>query len=160
MLLLTLFVRTPSLATAETTKVGCDKLTAAPSTDKAGYTLTATASSDGREITGYRFDFGDHQTYAFAFAAAGPKLNRNQVTVMHSYASQGIYTATVYVETKHNSDAAIVTSPDCHTVIADGPTRLLNTGSGDTPMLFAAAFAIGLLASEAWLKYFRSHQRA
>lgn len=155
--LLVCFIQSPRSISADASKTGCSKLTTAATSVSQSYSFTATASGNSAAITGYRFDFGDHQSYVFAFDAAGPQQNRSTVTVTHAYASQGIYSAVVYVETHTGDKTDGVTSSGCHAVVTDGPTTLVNTGAGNTLALFAITSVSGLIMYQFWLRRLRTN---
>lgn len=138
---------------ADTSSISCVSLTAAPASDGSQYNFTAKASGNGT-ITGYAFDFGDKQSYSFSFSNDAQQ-NRKQATVLHTYSSPGIYAASVHVEMTAKGNTTSTTSRNCRATVSDGPTTLVDTGTGNAPELFAAAFLSGVLVSEIW---FLRHQ--
>ena len=143
-------------AFADTPALTCTSLTAVRSNDGSSYAFTAKASGNDSAITGYTFDFGDHQSYSFQFGKR-PGQGHHRATVMHTYRTLGTFTATVYVDTNKGGKPASTSSPSCHTTVSNGPKTLVDTGAGNTLAAFVAASFGGLALSQIWLR--RRHFR-
>jgi len=134
----------------------CTSLTAVRSSDGSSYAFTAKASGNDGSITGYTFEFGDRQSYSFQFSKKANQ-DRSHATVSHTYLSHGVFTATVYVDTRKGGNPASASSPDCHTTVSNGPTTLIDTGAGNTLAVFTVTSTVGLVFSQIWLR--RRHSR-
>jgi hypothetical protein len=134
-------VKTTPLASADLKPASCDSLTAS-SNGGSQYTFTTLATSYGTKILGYRFNFGDHQSYEFQFSKAD-KQNRQIVSIVHYYKTQGIFSVSAYVNTARNGISTSTTSGACHMTVIYGPTTLVNTGAGNTIALFTGVSLSG-----------------
>jgi LPXTG-motif cell wall-anchored protein len=132
--------------------VVCAGLAAAPDTG-ANYTFTATASGSSDLITGYTFDFGDHQSYTVSFSRAS-KPDSRTATVTHAYQKDGVYAAQVHINAQNNGKLSSVSSRACQTSLTIGsPSGILpNTGAGDTAGLFIAAALVSIGGYQLWLR--------
>ena len=148
-------------ATADTPAppVSCTTLTAKLSDNKNFYVFSATAGGDNTAITGYAFDFGDHQSYQFTFNPADHS-DRHAATVTHTYRSPGTYNPTVRVNVKMHGTATDVSSDTCKTRIAILPagSALPNTGARNILGLCVAAALIAAPLHSLWIRR-RSIQR-
>lgn len=122
----------------------CQELTAVQSEDKEYYTIAASASATkNNDITGYQFDFGDHQSYTYNFDSQSNK-DRSQTAVKHTYQKAGTYTVTAKVISNQSGQLVHTSSPECMTTVTiAGATELPATGPEFTTSL-AIASVIGL----------------
>jgi len=149
------FLSNASHATADTvTPASCNTLSVSLSDDKNFYILAATSKGDSHSITGYTFDFGDHQTYRLRFSANTSK-DRHAASVTHVYRDAGTYTARVSVAVNTGGKVANVSSAGCQTnvVIPPPATTLPNTGAYDAPALFMAASLGGGILHHLWRRH-------
>jgi hypothetical protein len=148
-------IRTPLVAAAPDA-VTCDKLKITLSDDKNFYVFTATASGNASTITGYRFDFGDHQSYNFTFSPSDAQ-DRHTATATHTYLDPGNYTPTVHLDTQVNKKNTTVTSPDCQTSVSIGnsPGTLPNAGARGTIGIFISVSLLGITLHQTWLRRFQ-----
>lgn len=133
--------------------VSCTTVTARLSDDKNFYVITAAADGDVSAITGYTFDFGDHQSYRFTFNPSGHD-DRHAANTTHTYQTPGTYAVTAHVDIKVHSKASSVSSDTCKTSLSILPPNsvLPNTGIGIRNVL-----GIGILI--AFLTAFLHHTR-
>jgi hypothetical protein len=131
----------------------CNSLTSQLSDDKNYYVFTAMATAgSGATITGYNFDFGDHQSYSFTF---GNVATRGQATVRHTYEESGDYLVKAAVVTTANGKTNTTTSPNCQvnvTIGASSSNPLLNVGPGNSLGIFIGATTIAALAHAIWTR--------
>ena len=129
-------------ATEPTQSADCKSL--AFNVNDTKYTFTATASvNNGARILGYKFDFGDHQSYSFTFdkTVSG---SRNTAKIDHAYARSGIYQARAFVIASVHSKMRYVSSEDCMVSVSVGqssPNELTSVGPGN-PLLLSAGVAV------------------
>jgi hypothetical protein len=142
------------LATADAVpSVTCQSLSISLSDDKNFYIFNASAAGDASTITGYRFDFGDHQSYDFTFSGASTQ-DRHSASVTHTYMTAGAYTASVQVNTKTAGKVARISSAACRAPITIAPpgSSLVNTGAGNVVALFAGTSLLGTLLYQIWIR--------
>jgi PKD domain len=134
--------------------VSCTSLSAVLSDDKDSYVFTAVgAAAQPSHITGYRFDFGDHESYAYMFNPSATQ-DHTQVTVDHTYQQAGRYHASVTILTD-NGEVAPGTA--CSTDITNGlspPNVLVDTGPEHMP-----AFIGGVIITGATVSYVYHYRR-
>lgn len=157
-----LSIFTPSAKAAESGQgVVCKNLSF--SSDGTTYTFTAMASAGrGASISGYKFDFGDRQSYSFTFAK-GSSGNRNTARIDHSYVRPGIYQATVFVIVTEHGKTHYVTSDNCKASVVVGqslPSELTNVGPGNTVLLFGGVVVASGSVHHFALRLRRSFRRA
>ena len=157
-----LHIFTPTVYAAESGQGAvCKSLTFNSDSTKYSFAVTALAGH-GTRITGYKFDFGDHQSYSFTFAKTAGN-NRNTAKIDHSYARSGIYQATAFVIASEHGKMHYETSKSCKASVAVGealPSELTNVGSGNTILLFAGVALASGSAHHFALKLRRSFTRA
>lgn len=131
----------------ETTSVTCDSLSVTPGDDQNTYVLKAAASGPSSIITGYTFDYGDHESYSIAF---GSKIgvDHHSATITHTYKKPGTYTVTAHVTIKTHSKSTDISSNTCKTSATVLPTgsTLPNTGIHGATFLGICA-VIGLIVA-------------
>ena len=142
-----LFCARPAYAVVANPAPTCHSLSVKQSDDKTHYELTATATATNTtDITGYRFDFGDQQSYTFNFDGPTQK-NRNTATVKHTYTKNGSYNVSASVIDSKNTQAPSGPSPNCTVRITIGPTSievLPATGPNDLVSL-TAPLVVGIV---------------
>lgn len=122
----------------------CQELTANLSDDKDYYTLAATASAGkDNDITGYQFDFGDHQSYTFNFDSQSTK-DRRQASVKHTYQNAGTYTVIAKVISNQNGQLVHTSSPECTITVTIASAAELPATGPDIITTLIIAGAIGL----------------
>jgi hypothetical protein len=133
----------PIVVEAVSQPVACQTLSVRLSDDKNYYILSATSSLDpGAVIAGYRFDFGDHESYSFIFQA--DIGDHTRATVDHVYEKAGVYIATARLLTKGDGKD-ITPSSTCTIQVSVGQVVppasnvLVNTGTGGALALFIGA---------------------
>jgi hypothetical protein len=127
--------------------VTCQNLSAQQSDDKNYYTIVATASAaKDSDIAGYRFDFGDRQSYTFNFDTTSNK-DRYQATVRHTYEKAGNYTVVANVISSVGSQAGQTASPNCmlKITIADTSGLVLPATGPDTFRSLVITVASGVV---------------
>lgn len=119
-----------SVATADADPVTCESLKTTLSGDKNYYIFEAKATGNASSISGYTFDFGDHQSYTFTFKPNATE-DHHTATVTHTYQKTGTYKPTVHVVLKNGQKTTNVTSDACKTTITiePAPDILPDTGS-------------------------------
>jgi hypothetical protein len=135
-------------ATAPSSNPVCQSLTSSISSDKNYYIFTASAApGDGDAVTGYVFDFGDHQSYSFSFGERSSR-DRDQATATHIYSRPGKYLVVATVLTKSKGKVIAASSPSCQLRVTVGEVStagtLVNTGPGSTLGLFISAVMTGM----------------
>lgn len=149
------YVQAPT-AQATPVPVSCISLSSTAPSGSTQYSFTVTAAGASNVITGYTFNFGDRQSYSFAFSPNAPRQNKLQATISHTYAGLGVYNASVSIDAKANGRTMSVTSAGCHATIDLGPTMtvLVDTGAGDVSRLFVLASLTGIALWELglWLR--------
>jgi hypothetical protein len=141
------------VSAASTDSVTCSNLKINVSDDKNYYTFTVSTTGDNASITGYIFNFGDHQSYHYTFSSKAGQ-DHHTATATHSYSNLGTYTATASVVTKTTSKEATISSPACKTQVTIGPpvSTLVDTGAGNPLWLFMGTCTIGAVAHHLWLR--------
>jgi len=144
-------VRTASAEPAA--EVVCSGLQATISDDKNFYIFTATSSGDSSTITGYTFDFGDHESYRFTFAPHSSQ-DRHRATATHTYLNAGVYAPKVYVTRKHGMQPRSVTSDSCRTTVNIGftPQTLPDAGFSSAGTVFAGSSLVATAAHHVWYR--------
>jgi hypothetical protein len=143
------FGSTPAFA--EESRINCDQLNSVLSDDKNYYIFTAKASGDSATITGYKFDFGDRQSYTATFPASNQ--DHHTATVTHTYKDPGSYTIVVHVQTKTQNKSSSVTSDACKTTMQIGEPTLPNTGAGDVITGALGTTIVTFAAHQTLLRY-------
>lgn len=140
----------PETTKIQTSLVSCTDLSTTFSHDNGAYTFAATAGGSAGIITGYRFDYGDHQSYT-ATLRPGTTEDPTTAKVTHTYQKFGTYKVNVQVMYKVGNKTAAATSPECQATLTFGPpnNRLPNTGTSAVSTL-PGAISIALAAAAAW----------
>jgi len=152
-LLVTCVACCPPLRAVAAPAVTCDGLSTTLSDDKNFYIFTVTAGGDTGSISGYTFNFGDHQSYQFNFGASTSQ-DHHTANVTHTYKKSGTYTATATARVKNGSKTTGVTSPECRTTVTNGPSAavLPSVGNQGTVRLFSLVAVIGMTAYQLHLR--------
>lgn len=141
-------------ASATSGSTTCDSLSTTLSDDKNYYLFTAGATVGGGDhITGYKFDFGDQQSYTVHFNS-DTKDTHEQATTTHIYEKTGTYQPKVTVLVTRGGKSAQVSSQDCTSHVTIQPAgQLVDTGPGDVVVWFLAASVVGTMLHRCVLKY-------
>lgn len=143
----------PAVSSATPT---CNRLSFRLSDDKSHYIFSALATpTNTTDITGYKFDFGDHQSYDVMFDHS-TKTDRTKATTTHTYEKDGTYTASVHVLSKPDGKMVSTSSPACTvhvTVASQAGQELANTGPGNIVKLFALSTLTGGIAHHYFIRH-------
>jgi hypothetical protein len=126
----------------------CNNLAVQESPDKNYYIFRAEAKPvNGATITGYKYDFGDKESFTYNF----PKdaKDRNTATVNHTYIKAGTFSANVSVLVTQNNKTSTITSKNCKESITVGQgqvTELAQVG----PESMLPLFGIGIIAGSVY----------
>jgi hypothetical protein len=138
----------PPAAFATDNSVTCTGLQVALSDDKNYYIFTAQATGDETSITGYQFDFGDHESYIATFPASDQ--DHQTATVTHTYKDAGNYTVSVAIKT--GAKTATITSDACKTTVQiAAPAALPDTGAPGTLTMAIVIASLAFLGYETFL---------
>jgi len=132
--------------------VTCSTLHISLSSNKNYYIFTATDNGNSAAITGYTFNFGDHESYTVKFQ--GSSQNHQSASVTHTYEQAGVYEATASVDTNDGMKPVAVSSPACQASVTINPpaSAMPNTGAGDAVGLFVAIVIVSLVGYQVKLR--------
>jgi PKD repeat protein len=132
----------------------CISLQAFPSSDRDFYVFSVTSSGDSKTIAGYTFDFGDHESYRFMFAARTPK-SRHAASTTHTYQKAGTYAVRVSLISKHGKQTHTISSNSCTATTSIGkasPNTLPDAGFSGTPGVFIGSTAAATALHHMWYR--------
>lgn len=141
-----LFCARPAYAATPPPAPSCHSLTVKQSDDKTHYELTATTTATNSDIAGYRFDFGDKQSYTFNFDSTSQK-NRATATVKHTYAKNGSYNVTASVVGSKNTQPPSDASASCtvRITISQSSIEVLPATGPDDFLSLVTPLAAGII---------------